>query len=734
MSSMTTAEEYSQLRIESDVALYVTNRGEGFVGVSREDFVWRCEDSVSSRIDILPGDVNLPYDRDDYNNHTRIFTIGVFGYTVGLEYELVVMVNDPVPIYAIQMIDTTEFHPAEESKRSNSLHSKSGCHVSHSNIVSGAYSYHSISLAEAKANGDEIVVVISCASNIVSMSSVELIKLLNKEETWLEQRQVNMTCGRGVYTADTFPIFGSNIEHTTQRCASETGAPFPIVYISQSCKYPSADNYSWRASGCDGSAVFVIDPTEMNDSMHLGLCYFSIFCYDTSRLPYTPPCNIDESVRLLQRKTSLSEPGSTPHTCVLSLFSRNKLQLYSNEEITRFNLFSEAFSNINGNLLSQKDRESSKLMLENEYMYTYGEIEYTSFQDILQQAGAVDGQIFYDLGAGCGKAVFAAALASKVRFLKCVGIELLPTLCYCASSVVAAVTATPIGHHTVQPPGGIAGAGNAFLKSFNNAVLKSLQKSFNADHNAQLNESTLESMYRPNDPLPRQDTALFQDESKVNPQNENNMMLPMGVNVSSIHSDQSVASMSTAGGGGLHPQFKANRNHLEYPPLNPATAQYFNHNLNQTQQEMKLSGKIVADAVQAASSLFSIPKDMAAKIQVAKLRLPITEIRFGDIVDEDMDWSDGDFIFMSGYTYPDDLLSSVMEKARSLKPGSKFVTLTLPEDEEKLFEDFELVKSFMAKMSWGRVTVFVLVRRHNPMMYYLHGENIAMPSSDYFVE
>lgn len=60
-------------------------------------------------------------------------------------------------------------------------------------------------------------------------------------------------------------------------------------------------------------------------------------------------------------------------------------------------------------------------------------------------------------------------------------------------------------------------------------------------------------------------------------------------------------------------------------------------------------------------------------------------IRFGDIVDEDMDWSDGDFIFMSGYTYPDDLLCAVMEKARSLKPGSKFVTLTLPEDEEKLF-------------------------------------------------
>lgn len=94
-------------------------------------------------------------------------------------------------------------------------------------------------------------------------------------------------------------------------------------------------------------------------------------------------------MRLLQRKAA--DLDSKSHSCLLSLHSQSKLQNYSSDEITRFNIFSEAFSNINGNVLSQKDRESSKLMLENDYMYTYGEIEYTSFQDILQQAGAVDG-------------------------------------------------------------------------------------------------------------------------------------------------------------------------------------------------------------------------------------------------------------------------------------------------------------------------------------------------------
>ncbi len=49
-------------------------------------------------------------------------------------------------------------------------------------------------------------------------------------------------------------------------------------------------------------------------------------------------------------------------------------------------------------------------------------------------------QIFYDLGAGCGKAVVAAALSNRVRFLKTVGIELLPSLCFCASAVVSAIS------------------------------------------------------------------------------------------------------------------------------------------------------------------------------------------------------------------------------------------------------------------------------------------------------
>ena len=53
-----------------------------------------------------------------------------------------------------------------------------------------------------------------------------------------------------------------------------------------------------------------------------------------------------------------------------------------------------------------------------------------------------------------------------------------------------------------------------------------------------------------------------------------------------------------------------------------------------------------------------------------------------------MDWSDGDFIFLSGYSFPDDLLSAVFDRARALKMGSKVVTLSLPEDKDKLYRKF----------------------------------------------
>lgn len=58
--------------------------------------------------------------------------------------------------------------------------------------------------------------------------------------------------------------------------------------------------------------------------------------------------------------------------------------------------------------------------------FVYGEIDFVSFAEILDIAKPANGGVFYDLGSGAGKAVFAAALLHNYEEVK--GIELLPAL------------------------------------------------------------------------------------------------------------------------------------------------------------------------------------------------------------------------------------------------------------------------------------------------------------------
>jgi hypothetical protein len=77
---------------------------------------------------------------------------------------------------------------------------------------------------------------------------------------------------------------------------------------------------------------------------------------------------------------------------VLYLHTDSLLYRCSPDDFTRYSIFEDLFSDVNGHLLSQKDRETSMMSLwEDEQMFAYSEVDFMSFQDILQQAGAVDG-------------------------------------------------------------------------------------------------------------------------------------------------------------------------------------------------------------------------------------------------------------------------------------------------------------------------------------------------------
>eukprot|EP00607_Mallomonas_marina_P010066 CAMPEP_0182417376 /NCGR_PEP_ID=MMETSP1167-20130531/1836_1 /TAXON_ID=2988 /ORGANISM="Mallomonas Sp, Strain CCMP3275" /LENGTH=465 /DNA_ID=CAMNT_0024590893 /DNA_START=53 /DNA_END=1450 /DNA_ORIENTATION=- len=87
-------------------------------------------------------------------------------------------------------------------------------------------------------------------------------------------------------------------------------------------------------------------------------------------------------------------------------------------------LYNELFSDTTlelGKTLSKEERDMKNL--NDEKSLIYGEVDYTSFYRVLRKINPVAGGVFYDLGSGTGKAVFAARLTQD--FVRCAGVEVL---------------------------------------------------------------------------------------------------------------------------------------------------------------------------------------------------------------------------------------------------------------------------------------------------------------------
>ena len=77
-----------------------------------------------------------------------------------------------------------------------------------------------------------------------------------------------------------------------------------------------------------------------------------------------------------------------------------------------------------GKTISKAERE--ELDLREEKSLIYGEIDFCAFYRILRKIHPRPGGVFYDLGSGTGRAVFAACLTQD--FGICVGVEILSGL------------------------------------------------------------------------------------------------------------------------------------------------------------------------------------------------------------------------------------------------------------------------------------------------------------------
>jgi hypothetical protein len=107
--------------------------------------------------------------------------------------------------------------------------------------------------------------------------------------------------------------------------------------------------------------------------------------------------------------------------------------LIASESLSLFSsLFSEC-SLQDGKHLSREERETKGLTTNSSY--TYGEIDYKNFYLILRKLSPIKpGSIFYDLGSGTSRAVFASRILED--FSRCEGIEILENLHLAGEKIV----------------------------------------------------------------------------------------------------------------------------------------------------------------------------------------------------------------------------------------------------------------------------------------------------------
>lgn len=107
----------------------------------------------------------------------------------------------------------------------------------------------------------------------------------------------------------------------------------------------------------------------------------------------------------------------------------NKIKIWRWMRTLKIQQHLTAFNNLtkdtNGFFLSKKAREKSDAL-----EYIYGEIEFIPFIALLSLCHPNKNTIFYDLGSGTGKAVFACSMVFNVK--KSVGVEIFKNLYFAA--------------------------------------------------------------------------------------------------------------------------------------------------------------------------------------------------------------------------------------------------------------------------------------------------------------
>ena len=250
-----------------DPDVYVSNKHEGFVEVTRDNCVWRSTHVGADRIDIHPNDPNVALG--------STFVIAVVGYRDNNDFEITATILDPPKVD--YLLPTTSSLLKRELA-----------------VIKEKYTYHGVKI-DPRQRGEIVVAVTAISSSSSSSSNAGARALLSRSAivsafdsgisgpttpllqyaTTTQQlhhianHRIDARYGRCVYTADELPSYaidltnhtgsgGNNGSHTTvgmtssplvalPDSTSRKNGVYPIIYASATCMYPSAQDYTWRA-------------------------------------------------------------------------------------------------------------------------------------------------------------------------------------------------------------------------------------------------------------------------------------------------------------------------------------------------------------------------------------------------------------------------------------------------------------------------------------------------------
>jgi hypothetical protein len=452
-----------------DPDLYVTNRFQGQVAVTRDNYVWSCASSGTSRIDILPDDANLPADVMD----GRIFVIGVACNSEDADFELAVSTATPPACTVFNFASANETHSMAPPVSANPAKSgrtvlncaERGCTLDLT-LVEGECLHFAVMLPDtldqgsAKSNPGSLVVLVHDVPGLASIAHATVVQQVNVPALAAAE-QVNVHRGMGVHAGDTLAAQGLLVDESRRGHARGSSGPpsttaaglWPVVYASADVQFPDRECYTWRVSGgvlsfcfvlvalsrctslqassTQGKVLMLISPAEWKYTRPM--CYFSIYGHSLADVAGTS-----------------GEQGRRKKPVRLSLWRADLQPPLTKTQQLAQEVVSYVYEAVDAQLLSFADRKydannaagSPQLRAQDDHNVTYCETDYPAMVQLLHAAGAAHGQVFYDLGCGCGKALLSAAL-SGIRFVKCVGVAVLPSL---ARAAVQAVGVLSVNH------------------------------------------------------------------------------------------------------------------------------------------------------------------------------------------------------------------------------------------------------------------------------------------------